>query len=269
MKHTILGVRIDDVSIEELQLMLKDWLHSHASKIIVTTNAEFLVSARTNKIFQERLNQSDLSLPDSVGIRFAVAALTDEKLQHRHPGIDVLDSLAQICESESKTLVLLGGNPGVAHLAAQEFRRRYEHLSVHSVDPGVLRFCNEEIVIPEELIDRLKQRKPDVIAVALGAGKQEAFIFQARIKIPEVKIWIGVGGALDMISGIIPRAPQWMQRVGLEWLWRLGRQPKRFRRIVNAVFIFPFIITYNTLLMRRFFKAVVRVVPEIVKQLFF
>ncbi|MBI5793682.1 WecB/TagA/CpsF family glycosyltransferase [Candidatus Uhrbacteria bacterium] len=265
--HYVFDVRIDDISGAELQQQLQSWICDERWKMIVTTNAEFLLLTRKNKTFHDRLNQSDLSLPDSVSLRYAVAALTDSYLGHRHPGVDVLQDLARLCLQNSKRLLLLGGDSGVAQATAMRLRQHLLELDVVAIDPGVISYNGTDVAITQNILDQIKNTAPDVVAVALGQGKQEAFMFQAKEVLPNVRIWIGVGGALDMLSGSKRRSPSWMQKIGLEFVWRLIREPRRVRRIVNASIIFPFAVALSTLRSRRFLKAVSRVFPEVHRQL--
>lgn len=263
--HEVFGVRIDDVSDAELEEKLLFWLESGQGKVIATTNAEFLLLARRNKIFHEQLNAADLSLPDSVSLRYAIAALTDSYLKDRHPGIDVLLDLALLCSQNNKRLLLLGGGPGTAQATKMKFLQSLPDLQVVAIDPGHVPF-DGMISIASSLIEQIRQAKPDVVAVALGQGKQEAFMFQMKDVLAQVSIWIGVGGAFDMLSGQKKRAPRFIQKIGLEWVWRLVGEPRRWRRIMNASLIFPFTVVLSTLKARRFWKAVTRVFPEVYRQ---
>jgi len=278
--HKVSDVRIDDLTDVELHDMLQYWLSTERGKIIVTTNAEFLLLARENKTFQDQLNASDLSLPDSVSLRYAVAALTDSSLMHRHPGVDVLHFLACLCAEQGKRLLLLGGAHGVAQATATKFvqslserdknssiRKVVPNMNIVSIDPGHVEYDGTNITISPSVQDQIRDVAPDVVAVALGQGKQEAFMFQARDLFPNVKIWIGVGGAFDMLSGMKRRSPSWMRALGLEFVWRLMVEPNRWRRILNASVVFPFAVALSTLKSHRFLKALARVFPEVYRQL--
>jgi N-acetylglucosaminyldiphosphoundecaprenol N-acetyl-beta-D-mannosaminyltransferase len=263
--HEVFGVRIDDVSDAELEETLLFWLESGQGKVIVTTNAEFLLLARQSKIFHEQLHAADLSLPDSVSLRYAIAALTDSTLKNRHPGVDVLQDLARLSSQKNKRILLIGGSSGTAQATKMKFLQSHPDLQAAAIDPGHLSF-DETISIASSLIEQIRQADPHVVAVALGQGKQEAFIFQLKDLLPRVRIWIGVGGAFDMLSGQKKRAPRFIQKMGLEWAWRLLKEPRRWRRIVNASLVFPFVVVLSTLKARRFWKALCRVFPEIYRQ---
>lgn len=265
--HKVFDVRIEDLSDVELEEEFLFWLESEKGKVIVTTNAEFLLLARRNSLFQDQLNAADLSLPDSVSLRYAIAALTDSTLKHRHPGVDVLQDLARLCSQKTKRLLLLGGAPASAQATAMRFVQSLPDLQVVAIDPGHMPFDGTRISISQTVIEQIRQANPDVVAVALGQGKQEAFIFEIKNLFPQVRIWIGVGGALDMLGGLKKRAPRFIQKIGLEWVWRLMKEPRRWRRIMNASLVFPFVVVLSTLKAQRFWKAVSRVFSEVYRQL--
>ncbi|MCH8049191.1 glutamate--tRNA ligase [Patescibacteria group bacterium] len=268
MNFEIFRVRIDDISQNELLGILKSWLLGSEQKMIVTPNAEFLLCARRDRYFTDVLNMSHLSLPDGVGLVYAVGALTDDRLKYRHTGVDTLHDLAKLCQEHDKRLVLFGGNPMSAEKAARALQERYPGLDVIGIDPGSIPTSGVgEPLLSDEMLDEIKKLQPAVLAVALGAKKQELMVANYLSELPSVRIAIGVGGALESISGTLPRAPEWMRSAGLEWLWRLRLEPKRFKRIVNAIIVFPGIVAWDTLRQRRFLQACRNVVPEVWKQI--
>ncbi len=267
MAHEIFVVRIDDISIDEFESRVRQWLDGEGGKVIFTPNAEFLLLASRNDAFRILLNQSDLSIPDSVSLRFAVAALTDGSLKNRIPGVDALNKIVELCATKNQRVVLLGGEDGVQTKAAGAFKTQFPALAVVGVDPGVVAFDGTKVEIAESVVSKLRELAPDVVAVALGQGRQEFAIEKLKALIPGVKIWIGVGGALDMIAGGKPRAPRWICHFGFEWFWRLCIEPCRWRRTVNAAVIFPLIVIRDTLKSRCFVRAAVRVAKEIFLQI--
>jgi len=285
-EHSIFGVRIDDVPTAELVAVLSGWLASDSNHTIVTPNPEFVLAARRDPAFAGLLNRADLSLPDGVGLRFAIPALTGKRLSNRHTGVDTLLLLASLCAKAGKRLVLIGGGPTVAARAADHLRGRCAGLDVKAVEVGFVRddVTNTGSLFPPSggippdggTCDRTKVTSldnADVIAVALGMGKQERFIEALRTFAPpnpphpSPRIYIGIGGALDMIAGTKRRAPLSIRRVGLEWAWRLVIEPRRFRRIFNAAVVFPAVVVWDTLRRHRFMAACRATVPEIFNQL--
>ena len=263
MRHKLLGVQIDDFSDAELSLKLEHWLAGTGSHVITTPNAEFLLEAQRHPTFKNLLNQSDLAVADSVSLQYAVAALSDQRLRYRIAGVDLLDRLCDTTMRHQARVVLLGGDPGSAQTSVQKLRQRFVGLDAVELDPGRISWEGNRLAIANELIQQIRTLKPLIVAVALGQHKQEQFIDQVRSQCPSVKIWIGVGGALEMISGQKRRAPNWMSRVGFEWLWRLWIEPSRARRIANAVIIFPLIIAREAIRRGTLLRSIKQVFSEI------
>lgn len=261
--HTLFGVRIDDLSSDDLKNQLHEWLSSAKLHKIFTPNPEFLLLARKDNQFAALLNQSDLSLADGVGLSFAIAAMTDNRLVHRQTGIDTLLLLAKLCAQKKLRILLFGGTEVSASNTTITLRQMYAGLDVVYIDPGRLTGGYKSLPIPQTLIDEIRVLKPDVMAVALGQGKQERFIINIAPHIPTLKIAIGIGGAFDTISGRLRRAPLWMRQHGFEWLWRVLIEPKRIRRIFRATVIFPIVVICDTLKHRRFWKALGRVIKQL------
>lgn len=271
MRHEIFGVKIDDLSASELTDLFSCWLAENppTARTIITPNPEFLLQARKDEEFLNILNVADLSLPDGVGIRFAVAALTPNHLTHRHTGMETLILLANECMKKGKTLGLVGGLPGSAEKAAVKLRETVPGLSVFGFDPGrIASSADGLLVMTNDVAEFLRSELADVLAVGLGQKKQELFLRHIVPVLSSLRIGIGVGGVLDVLGGAISSAPTWMSRSGFEWLWRLVQEPKRVHRIWNAVVVFPAIVIRSTLKHRKFLRAFKRTIPEIIRQLF-
>lgn len=268
MRHELLGVRIDDLSVTELETKLQSWLQEEGGHIIVTPNAEFLLLARKNRAFLDLLNRSDLAVVDSVSLQYAAAALSKTRLEHRVPGVDLLEKLCELCAHRRTRILFLGGAPSAAESSAQKIRQKFETLDVVAIDPGNVDWNGSELDTHNELVQRINEHSPTVVVVALGQYKQEQFIAQVKPRCPSIKIWIGVGGALEMISGQKRRAPRVMSRLGLEWLWRLWIEPRRARRIANAVIVFPLVIARETIRRGTLLRSTKNVFSEIYRQWF-
>ncbi|MBT4857349.1 WecB/TagA/CpsF family glycosyltransferase [Candidatus Uhrbacteria bacterium] len=265
--HSILNVRIDDLATTELVETFSDWLETGKSKIVVTPNPEMLLLSMNDSVFRGRINGADLSLPDGVGLRYATAALTDGHLAHRHTGVDSVELLARLCKENGKRLLLLGGDPGSADVAAKKLAGKYEGLDVHGIDPGKVEFENGRVTIERAIETVIERLEPDVIAVAFGQRKQDAFIERYLSQFSTVKIAIGVGGAFEMISGKKIRGPKWMRKVGLEFIWRMLIEPRRAGRIIRASIIFPVVVAVTAYRGKRLKKAIKNVFPEVIRQL--
>ncbi len=270
---SLLGVRIDNVDVAQTRALFRDWLGDKAAAmthLVCTPNPEFLLAAQHDASFKELLNGLDLNLPDGVGLRFASAALTEQTLRNRVPGVQALLLLAELCVESQQRLLLLG-EQGANERAAAELRLQWPGLDVVVLDPGVIAEAGD---LPPNVIDEMRGLQAQVIAVGLGQGKQERCIFGLHSMytlnvdhLSTVRVMIGVGGAAAMIGKTLPRAPRLLQRIGLEWVWRLAIEPRRWRRIWRATVVFPLMVILLTLREHRFWRAVRRTLPEIFLQL--
>src|SRR5207302_248944 len=208
----------------------------HQIRQVATVNPEFIMEARHNRAFRDLLNHADLATPDGVGIIVA-ARLLGTPVKGRATGVAIVDRLAGLSAREGYSLFLLGAAPGIADEAAQELARRH---------PGV-RIAGTYAGSPAAhdwpgISERLNAAQPDVLLVAYGAPRQDLWIREHRDALPgSVKVAMGVGGVFDYLSGSVPLAPAMWRRLGLEWLYRLIRQPWRWRRILR-VFYFGILV---------------------------
>jgi len=233
----LLGVKVDDVSIDEALKKIEGFLADGRQHYIVTINPEFIVRAQKDDEFRQILNEADLAVPDGIGVVWASRFIGDG-LKERVAGIDLVVRIKnQESRIKNKKVFLFGGRNDVAEKIAGEW-------------PEVVGFSEN----PDEATALINKYGPDVLLVALGAPKQEKWIAENLKKLLSVKVAIGVGGAFDLISGRLKRAPKFIQKMGLEWLWRLGQEPKRIGRIFNAAAVFPLLI-----LEEKFFKKNIKI----------
>ncbi|MBU1102249.1 WecB/TagA/CpsF family glycosyltransferase, partial [Patescibacteria group bacterium] len=220
----ILGVRIDNVTMAEALEKIRGFLNDDQQHQIVTLNPDFLVLAQKDKEFRDILNRADLSVPDGTGLILA-SWLAGERLKEKVVGIDLIEN----CKLKIVNLkvFLLGGFNGAAEKIAKDW-------------PAVVGFSEDTEGM--ELFARIREYQPNLLLVALGAPKQEKWIAQNLAKIPTVKVAIGVGSAFNILSGQIKRAPKIFQALGLEWLWRVFREPHRWRKVWRSVVVFPFLV---------------------------
>ena len=262
---TILGVNISQITKKEAIETVGNWLSVPrvSSHFIATPNPEMLVLTQKDKEFRDVLNKADLAIPDGIGLVWASKLLnltnktnksnsTNNYLKERISGTDLMLSLCQLAAQKGYTVGLLGAREGVAEKTAETLKREF---------PGIkIKFAVSEISPSRSPFGHLEGvLRCDFLFVAYGAPKQEKFIYDLKIEsrkwkvepssILRFKVAMGVGGAFDLISGKIKRAPKLMQNLGLEWLWRLGQEPKRIKRIWTATVVFPWLVV------KSFFKS--------------
>lgn len=219
----ILGVKVDQVTYQEALETAKRLLDSAGKHYAVTPNPEIIVAAQKDKEFKEILNGADLSIADGAGL-VKLASLTGKKLPERIAGVDFVEGLAGMAEEFGYSMFLLGGEEGVADRAAKKLKETFPKLKITGTFSG-----NGEEKFDDQSISALQNKKIDMLVIAFGHGKQEKWIKRNLPKL-NIKLAIGVGGALDYISGKKKRAPNLMQNLNLEWLYRLIKEPWRIKR---------------------------------------
>ena len=219
----ILGIPIHDVTLEEAVEQAAAWVKEDRAHQMATVNPEFVMAARRDPAFRAVLEGADLCLPDGVGITLAARYL-GRPLRERVAGVDLVDALAARAARDGWRVFFLGAAPGVADRAASLLAARYPGLTVAGTHAGSPRREEED-----DIVRRVREARADVLLVAYGAPAQDLWLARNLAR-TGAKVGVGVGGAFDYIAGVVPRAPRWMRRVGLEWLYRLIRQPWRWRR---------------------------------------
>ena len=242
MEFKILGVKISNVYLAEVIESIEMFLRGKKGHYIVTTNPEFIMAARKDKEFKEILNNADLSVADGMGIKFA-AKRYGETLKQRLTGVDLLWEIIKIAEREGRSIFLLGSKHGIPEKTARLIKQKYPNLRIAGAECGYRRWHRP--MKDHKLVDMINRRQPDILFVAFGQVKQEKWIHRNLPKLVTVKLAMGVGGSFDYISKTVRRAPRWMRGLGLEWLFRLLRQPWRLPRIINAVIRFSWIVLRN------------------------
>ncbi len=232
MRMHIFGVPIDSLSREEILASVRGFLSQPEPRLrrIVTVNPEFLLRAEQDPLFRQALLTADMRVVDGFGI-VLLGWLRGQKIA-RFPGVDLMHEILHRAE-ESHLLVYLAMKKG--GLSSYEetkaaLSEKYPNLIVHGSD-----IDGQEIATWN-----LRIRNSAIIFCNFGIPLQETFLAHAQNSFPEARLAMGVGGSFDYLTGKLPRAPKVLRAVGLEWLWRLMLQPKRFKRIWNAVVVFPY-----------------------------
>ena len=222
----IVGIGIDNVDFNQAAQKLEDFLSREDINMIFTPNSEILVDAVKDPYFTQILNEGNLVVPDGIGVVIA-SKFYGMPIRERVTGYDLMCKLIEIAYKKEKSMYFLGGAEGVAEEAALNMIEKYKGIKIKGWHNG---YFNEEE--EKEIINNIIKLEPDIIFVALGAPKQEKWIYENRDLLP-VKIAMGVGGSLDVLSNRVKRAPEFFQKSGLEWLYRLIKEPKRIFRVLK------------------------------------
>ncbi|MFC1655338.1 WecB/TagA/CpsF family glycosyltransferase [Patescibacteria group bacterium] len=255
-KIDVLNVRFDNVTIEETLDYIFDHINRGKKGYLCTPNPEMLLEAERNHDFKKVLNHSLLNIPDGIGILWAATHIARKSsklkafftlpliafmpsmfkkiLRERVTGSDLMKKIAREAARANKSIFLLGAAEGIAEETAEKLKKTYTGLQIAGTYAGSPTPDEEEFII-----NGINDASPDILFVAYGAPRQEMWISRNLKYLNSVKIAIGIGGAFDFIAGKRKRAPKWMQKLGLEWLFRLIQEPSRWKRIYNATIKFP------------------------------
>ncbi len=256
-KTDILSVGIDTLRKYQVIGKIDQFLKSTGKHYIVTPNPEFLMESRKDKKFKNILNKADIAIPDGIGLLWASCFLgskskliyasalyyglllilfpkTCQKLiSERITGTDLIMDIAQLCEQNKYSIFLLGATEGISEACALKLKKKYSNLKIAGTYSG-----NPKQKYDKKIINIINKVEPSVLFVAYGHPKQEKWISRNLNSLDSVKLAMGVGGAFDFISGKIKRAPLLFRKTGLEWFWRVVREPWRFNRILTATWRF-------------------------------
>lgn len=224
-KIDVLGVAYDNVTMDEALTLGRKLLHGDRAAVVVTPNAEIAYDATKDAEFCAMLNRADLILPDGAGVVMA-AKILKTPLKQKVAGIDFATNMLPVFAETGTKLFLLGSKPGVAEAAAEKMRTLAPGLDICGMADG---YFKEEAPV----IEKINASGAQALFVCLGAPKQERFMFDHQQELTSVRLMAGLGGSLDGFAGTVRRAPQWMIRLQLEWLYRLLKEPKRFTRMLR------------------------------------
>ncbi|MGI1689973.1 WecB/TagA/CpsF family glycosyltransferase [Thermoanaerobacter uzonensis] len=221
----IFGVPIDRVTMKQAVEILKNFLQEDRLHIVATPNPEIVMMAQKDKEYMEILNNTDLNVPDGSGIVFA-SKVFKNPLSERVAGFDLMMEFIKDISSRDIKIYLLGSAPQIAEQARVNLEKLYPSVKIVGTHHGY--FTQEE---ENKIIEEINNKGVEVLFVALGAPKQEKWIYKNRNKL-KVKIAMGVGGSFDVIAGKAKRAPYLYRKLGLEWLYRLIKEPWRYKRMM-------------------------------------
>ncbi|NDL67657.1 WecB/TagA/CpsF family glycosyltransferase [Anaerotalea alkaliphila] len=225
-KVNILGVRFQRGTMEQIVSRAMEFMEGQKTGTIYTPNPEIVMEAYGNPEVMAALNRGDLVIPDGIGVVLA-SRIIGEPLPERVAGFDTVQMLFAKMAEQGRTAYFLGAAPGVAKEAACRMEEKYPGLKVLGAEDGY--FKEEE---SPARIERINACRPDLLLVGLGAPRQELWIDRHKSRL-EVKLCAGVGGSFDVMAGTVKRAPDIFIRLGLEWFYRLLKQPSRWKRMMR------------------------------------
>ncbi|MCK4241598.1 MAG: WecB/TagA/CpsF family glycosyltransferase, partial [Candidatus Atribacteria bacterium] len=225
---------IDQIDNQKTIQKIEEFVISKKPHLVVTPDTLAILRARRDPEYHAILKSADLITPDGAGILWATTTL-NYPLTERVTGIDIINNICQLAIKKGYSLYLLGASPGVAEEASLNLTRHYPGLKIVGSHHGYFASQKEA-----EIVREIKEKRPDILLVGMGMPKQEKWIAKNLNKL-NVSVCMGVGGSFDVISGRIPRAPLWMQKHGMEWIYRSIKQPKRVFWVL-ALFYFIWLV---------------------------
>lgn len=238
-KYSLWGIEFRHMSKAQALGELSEALEKSKQTVVFTPNLQMLGSAAKDKRLAALLDSADMLLPDGIGINLACRKKGLPPME-RITGIDTAYALLRYASVCGYRIFLLGGAKGVAENAAKNLRRQFPALSVCGTHHG---YFDKKKSSPQNkaVIQKIRSAKPHILFVCFGFPAQEAWIKQNASSLPSVRLFMGLGGSLDVWSGKVRRAPRAFQKLNLEWLWRCAREPKRIiplvKDTVNLLFL--------------------------------
>lgn len=220
----VLGVGFDNVTKAEAVERALELIDAREGRYVVTPNPEIVMLAKENPALKEALAGADIVLPDGAGI-VKGAAILGRPMKEKVPGIDFACGVMARLAERGGSVYLFGAKPGVAEAAAETLRTKFHGLVISGTSNGY--FSDDG-----PIIEKIKDAAPDFLLVCLGAPKQELWMAKMSGKLP-VGLMVGLGGSLDVFAGTVKRAPEAWQKLDLEWLYRLLKEPRRIGRMMK------------------------------------
>ncbi len=226
MRETVdvLGVAVDRVDLSGALDILDGAVNQKEPCMVVTANPEIVMLAKDDPNYAEILRKAGMVTADGIGLVLA-AKINGTPVRGRVPGIDLVQGLFKLAERTGYTFYFLGAKQEVVTQAVANVREKYPGINIVGFHNGYFRDCEGQVLAD------IKAKKPQILLAALGMGFQESWInkHQANLGVP---LAVGVGGSFDVFAGAAKRAPLWMQKAGIEWLYRLLKQPSRIGRML-------------------------------------
>ena len=219
----VLGVPIDCITLDQTMGTIETMIHSGRPHLIVTADSSGIVQAQSDRELMDLYRRSDLNTPDSTGVVWAMNRQGANQ-NERVSGVEIADRICRMSAEKNWSIFLLGSSPGVADEAAANLRKKYPGVKIVGTRHGFFK-PEEDMRVAEEVA----KLNPDILLVAMGIPRQEKFILRT-MPVIKARVAIGVGGTLDVFSGRAKRAPKLIQKISMEWLWRLILNPSKIAK---------------------------------------
>lgn len=221
-KEQYLGVSVSPYTYEEIIADLKKRIAAGEQSTVIAVNPEKVITAGRDPLVKELINESTYQIADGIGMIIA-SKLKKGQLKERVTGVDMMGRLLQFAADEGHGVFFYGAKEEVVRTAKEKLEAKIPNLRVTG-------YANGYVQDQEALVQAIRESGATLLFVALGSPRQELWIKENMPKLPNVKVFQGVGGSFDVYSGKVKRAPAFYRKFGLEWLYRLMKEPKRLKR---------------------------------------
>jgi N-acetylglucosaminyldiphosphoundecaprenol N-acetyl-beta-D-mannosaminyltransferase len=220
-KETYFGVNVSPLSYDEILVDLEKRMKKNEKSTIIAVNPEKVIKAENDAQLKELINKSTYQIPDGIGILLA-SKLKGGRIRSRVTGVDMMDRLLQFAADKGYKVFLYGAKEEVVKKAKENIEKKYPSIQISGYENGYVQD-------PQTVIDKINASQADILFVAMGSPKQELWIREHMHSV-HAKVFQGVGGSFDVFAGQVKRAPLFYRKLGLEWFYRLMKEPKRFKR---------------------------------------
>lgn len=225
-----LNIEVDNLSMQESIEAISELIQKKVPSYVVTPNVDHIVKIEKDEEFKKVYENADLVLTDGMPLIW-ISKLLNKPIKEKVSGSDMFPKVCELAAQKGYKVFLLGAAEGVADKAANNLKQKYKGLNIVGTYSPIYGFEKDENEIIK-IIKMINDLKPDILAVGLGAPKQEKFIYKYKDKL-NVPVSLAIGASIDFEAENIKRAPIWMQKSGLEWFYRLCKEPKRmFKRYI-------------------------------------
>lgn len=243
-RMNFLNIEVDNLTMEEALSKIDTCIIAKNPSYVVTPNVDHIVKLENDVEFKKVYKNADIILTDGMPLIW-ISKLLRCPIKAKVSGSDLFPEVCRLASNKSYKVFLLGAAEGVAKKAAENLCSKFKGLNIVGVYSPSYGFENKEDEI-DKIIDMINECKPDILAVGVGAPKQEKFIYKYKDRL-NVPISLAIGASIDFEAGNVKRAPRWMQKSGLEWFYRLCKEPKRMfkRYIVDDIKILKIAFKYR------------------------
>ncbi len=240
----LLNTEVDNLTMDEAIKEIEKLILKKKISYVVTPNVDHIVKLESDSEMKEAYMNADLILTDGMPLVW-ISKIKSTSIKEKISGSDLFPKVCELAAKKGYTVFLLGAAQGVAQKAAENLINKFDGLNIVGTYSPKYGFENDKEEV-QHILNIINDKKPDILAVGLGAPKQEKFIYKYRNEL-KVPVSLAIGAGIDFEAGVVSRAPVWMQKHGMEWFYRLCKEPRRMakRYLIDDLKIIPIMFRYR------------------------